>query len=448
MKVTQYSTNSYGEFVPYELKPALRLGGAYIVEPVEAMGNKGFLGFGVAITGASCYNLYQMPKEKRRAFLESIYGENGLGFKVARLTIGASDYSAELYTYDDVENDMDLAHFSIERDKEYIIPVIKEILDINPKLRIYAAPWTPPAWMKTGNSVGGGHMRHKYVECYAEYFVKYLKAYEEEGIHIFAVNAQNEPETQQNGMMPACIWNPDTEAAFIMALRKKLKENHMDTEIWMNDHSFVYCEKVEWMLEEYPQLQEDCDAIAFHYYDGNIEQTTYLKEKYPDLKLHFTEGGPRLYDHYDTDWCKWVTMMCKTLNNGYTSFAGWNLMLDETGGPNVGPFFCGGLATRNRATGELSYSGQYKAFKHVANYVREDSVIRPVVFQKQNSSMSNYYGDGKALTGSEIENADGSKTLLLVNPNTYKAQVQYLCNGTWWYIELMPETVSTVCFEI
>lgn len=447
MKVTQYATNKYGEFISYELKPALKLDGIFTAEAAKGTENQDFLGFGVAITGSSCYNLYQMEAEERRKFLESIYGKEGLGLTIARLSIGASDYSAELYTYDDVENDVGLEHFSIARDKEYIIPMIKEILAINPDLRIFASPWTPPAWMKTGDSVGGGYMRRKYVECYAEYFVKYLKAYEEQGIHIFAVTCQNEPETHQCGLMPACIWHPEIEAAFISVLRRKLSENHLDTEIWMHDHSFAFDNKVDWMLEEYKDLENACNAIAFHYYDGNIEQTAYLKEKYPSLALHFTEGGPRLYDHYDTDWCKWAIMMCKVLNHGYSSFTGWNLMLDEAGGPNIGPFFCGGLVTRNRQTKELSYSGQYKAFRHFTGFVHESSVIRPVVFVKNNDAMSNYYGSGRPLTGSLIENEDGSVTLTVVNPNDYKAQIQYQKDGTWWYIELLPETVVTVCFE-
>lgn len=447
MKVTQYSTNKYGELMPYELKPALKLGGILVAKEKNEIKNTGFKGFGVAVTGASCYNLYTMTKEKRREFLESIYGKDGLNFNIARLTIGSSDYSAEIYTYDDVDNDINLEHFSIERDMEYIIPVLKEIVEINPDIKFFGSPWTPPAWMKTGNSVGGGHMRAKYVECYAEYFIKYLKAYEEQGIHVYAITCQNEPETQQFGLMPACVWNPENEAEFVSVLRKKLDANHMNTKIWLHDHSFGYCERVEWMLQEYENLKNECDGIAFHYYDGNIEQTAYLRDKYPSLELHFTEGGPRLYDHYDTDWCKWSIMMSKTLNNGYSSFTGWNLMLDESGGPNIGPFFCGGLATLNRQTRELSYSGQYKAFRHFTKYINEKSVIKPIVFESNHEAMFSYPSSAKMLTGSLVENEDGTSVLIVVNPNEGKSQVQYFKDGTWWYIELMPETVATICFE-
>lgn len=447
MKVTQYSTNKYGEFTEYEIKKALFMGGPTSAEKIASHKNTGVWGFGVAITGASCYNLAKMESSQRRAFLENIYGKDGLNLSVGRLTIGASDYSAELYTYDDVENDTELKHFSVERDMEYIVPMIKEIIEINPNIRLFASPWTPPGWMKTGGSSCGGHMRDSFVECYAEYFVKYLKAYKELGINIAAVTAQNEPETQQFGNMPACIWNPETEVKFAAALRRKLNENGMDTEIWINDHSFAYQERSVWQLETFKDFRKDVNAFAFHYYDGGVEETEFLTEKYPELKLHFTEGGPRLYDHYDSDWCKWTMQMCKALNCGYKSFTGWNLMLDETGGPNIGPFFCGGLATLNRATHELSYSGQYKAFRHIAPFINEESVICPLTFPKDNMHMFVYPNTGKPLVGSSIENPDGTECLVLVNSNDHKSQVQYKKNGEYYYIELLPDTVSTVVFE-
>ena len=289
-------------------------------------------------------------------------------------------------------------------------------------------------------------MRGQFIECYADYFVKFIKAYAAHGIKIRAVTPQNEPETQQFGFMPACIWNPEYEVAFVSALRKKLCENDLgEIEIWINDHSFSYVDKVDWQLREFPELLAQSGGVAFHYYDGNIEQTEYLIDKY-GAKLHFTEAGPRLYDHYDSDWCKWGIMICKTLNARYKSFTGWNLMLDETGGPNIGPFFCGGLVTRNRLSGELSYSGQYKAFRHFAKYVKPGSKITPLEFLKDGYCLSGYPKDVKTLVGTLVENTDGSSALMLVNPNAEKAQVQYFKDGEWWYIELLPETLATVTF--
>ena len=129
-------------------------------------------GFGVAITGSSCYLLNQMEAKERETFLEDIYGEEGLHLNVGRISIGASDYSPELYTYDDVPGDRELKHFSIEREKAYILPMLKEIKQKRPKLFLLGSPWSPPAWMKTGEYICGGFMREEFIDCYADYFLK------------------------------------------------------------------------------------------------------------------------------------------------------------------------------------------------------------------------------------------------------------------------------------
>ena len=447
MKATIYTTNNYGECVSKPIHHGVPLSGISTAVKTENLVNTVFIGFGVEITCSSCYNLSLMEKADRNALLKNLYSKEGLNFQIGRLSIGASDYSAELYTYDDVDGDTSLEYFSIEKDKSYIIPIIKEILAINPELTLFASPWSPPAWMKTGGSIGGGYMREKYLDCYAEYIVKYIKAYEAEGIKIRAITPQNEPETLQAGKMPACVWHPDIEAKFISILRKRFEENAIDTEIWCYDYSFQGANRVDWCLKEYPTLREDCDGIAFHYYHSTIEQTAFLKEAYPELKLHFTEGGPRLYDNYDTDWCKWTLMMIKALNNGYTSFTGWNLMLDETGGPNVGPFFCGGLVTRNYASGELSYSGQYKGFRHFKS-IAPTSQIYPLNFDRDDLKMSAFKGKGELKTeGCVVENKSGNTEIILVNPSTEKEQLQYFYVGKWWYIEMLPNTIATIVFE-
>lgn len=409
--------------------------------------NKSFSGFGVAITGASCYELSTMSEEARDKFLSDIYGPDGINLSVGRLSIGSSDYSADVYSYCDKENDIELESFSIERDKEYIIPMIKEILKHNPNMKLFASPWSPPGWMKTEGSMCGGYMKWEYIDCYADYIIKYLQAYKKEGIEISAITPQNEPETQQVGYMPACIWHPDIEAKFVEVLRKKMTASGMNTEIWLFDHNFSGWKRVLYQLKNNPNLINDCNAIAFHYYDGTVEMIDKLKAEYPNIKWNFTEGGPRLYDNYDSDWCKWSIMMSKSLNIGCDSFTGWNLMLDENGGPNIGPFFCGGLATLNSQTGELTYSGQYKAFKHFSKFIKPGASIYPVTVDNYNLSMSAFPKTMVVIEGTAAQNKDGSHVLQLANANSSKVQAQYYYDGKWWYIELMPNTTATVVFK-
>ncbi len=446
MKGTQLFTDSTHFMTEQEVFPSLRMD---VIDTLEISNkvSKGFLGFGVAVTGASCYNLSLMAQNERDDFLKKIYSKEGLGLSVARLSVGASDYSAELYSYDDVEGDVELTHFSIDRDRRYVIPMIKEILKINPELYLFASPWSPPGWMKTGGNLCGGYMREEYVDCYADYYVKFIKAYADEGIKISALTPQNEPNTQQHGYMPACIWHPEIEAKFVKVLRRKLDEAGLDVKIWLYDHSFVDFTRVLWSLDNCEGLADCLDSVAFHYYDGAIEQTLSVKERYPQLDLHFTEGGPRLYDHYDCDWCKWVTMSVKALNCGYSSFTGWNLMLNEIGGPNIGPFFCGGLATRHSVTGELTYSGQYKAFSHIAPFITPESEIYPINEDKSfGRSMFKYPTQTNPIVGTAVKNPDKT-VLVLANPDGEKRQTQINVDGNWWYIELMPNSVSTVIIE-
>lgn len=447
MKITQYTTSPNLSMSECRVFPSELMTGAVQVRATGKVISDDFLGFGVAITGSSCYLLNQMDKESRRALLEYIYGKDGANLSVGRLTIGSSDYSAELYSYDDVPNDIELRHFSIDRDREYIIPMIKEILEVRPDLYIFAAPWSPPAWMKTGGSLCGGFMREDFLDCYADYLIKFVEEYEKCGIHISALTPQNEPETLQRNKMPACVWSPDTEAKFISILRRKLTEKGMNTEIWMYDYNFNNWHRPMWCLDTHKHLLDECQAIGFHYYTGSIEETAPLHEAYPQMKLHFTEGGPRIYDHYDTDWCKWTGMMAKTLNHHFSSFTGWNLMLDENGNPNIGPHPCGGLVTKNSVDGAISYSGQFKSFMHIAKFMQKGAKALEFDLFEPKHCYSQFYNKQVDLCMTLFENPDGSRVYVFVNGDTDKKQVQFKEDGQLYYVLLMPDSVSTVVVE-
>ncbi len=459
MKVTQYTTLRR-DLTDADAAPdaALR------VQPVRPMGDclvnartvsiddkplRGrYTGVGAAITGASCYLLSTLPPQARRGFLEKIYGRDGLNLNVGRISVGSSDYSAEVYTYDDGPADIGLERFSVERDRAYVLPMIREALSVNPDLYLFASPWSPPGWMKTGGCIAGGYMRDRYVACYADYIVRFLREYADNGVPVRAVTPQNEPDTDQYGLMPACRWHPDTEARFISELYNKLREAGLDTKIWLFDHNFEGWNRVRWMLNEYPALLEQCDSVAFHYYSDAIERLKGITEQFPGVTFEFTEGGPRLYDNYGTDVCKWGIMMAKAFNHGCRSFTGWNLLLDENGGPNIGPFSCGGLATLDSRTGEIRFSGQYRAFAHFSRFVRRGAAVLPSRVINDGQDMFRFGTEVfRPLETCALNNPDGSLILVIVNPNQFKRQTQVMRDGTWWYIEALPESVSTVVFE-
>lgn len=445
-KMMQYATDKKGFFVPKRLFCHTEKIGNAVTVKKERVVNESFQGFGAALTGSSCYMLSLMPDTVRKAFLTDVYGEGGLSLDIGRLSIAASDYSPSLYSYCDGK-DLSLAHFSVAPDEEYVIPMILEVLRHRSDLMLFASPWSPPGWMKTGGSMCGGFMRREYLACYAEYILRYLKAYREKGILISAVTPQNEPQALQDNRMPACVWHPDDEAKFVELLRQKLDENDMDTKIWLYDHNFADWHRVRAQMEDNPALRTQCDAVAFHYYEGAVSDVAALKQQYPDLKWNFTEGGPRLYDHYDSDWCKWGITMANALSAGCDSFTGWNLLLDPWGGPNIGPFFCGGLATWDPQEGILSYSGQYRALRHFSGCIRRGAKICSVCIANREGETARFPDTPFPVAGVLAINPDGTQVLQLVNANAEKVQAQYEYRGTWRYLELMPDSVVTAVME-
>ena len=417
--------------------PCLRLG--------EMAGTAPFRGFGVALTGSSCHLLAHMPSEQRAALLYNVYGGNGLNLSVARVSVGSSDYSAELYSYDDTPDDTSLAHFSTARDDAYILPMLREVLSVRPDLYVFASPWSPPGWMKTCGLLCGGFMREEYLAVYAEYLTRFLLEYREKGVDIAALTLQNEPYTEQFGRMPACVWHPDIMAKFVPMADAAFRKAGLSPEIWLHDHSYDYFQTVTWMLDNHPALREVTRTVAFHYYDGGAADIDNVREVYPDAHYHFTEAGPRIYDHYGDDIVKWGSVIADALSHGCESFTGWNLLLNEKGDPNVGPFYCGGLITENSMSGELSYSGQYKAFRLIAPYLRRGASLLDVSYRK---SWVCYAGTPQNdLRLCAARNTDGSVCVVAVNPGSEKRQAQLEYDGGRWYFDVHPKSLAVLYLE-
>ena len=445
MKIKAFSTDNYGICRArdvYTTKEEPR--GSLTVRVSNETVHDGFQGFGVAVTGSSCYLLHKMDAAKRKAILSDLYGQDGLEFSVARVSIAASDYSTEIYSYEDGEG-----NFTIEKDEEFVIPVLQEIAKDYPEVSFFASPWSPPGRMKTGGSMCGGFMREGFIDQYVDYILNFIRAYKEKGIDITAITPQNEPETDQGGKMPACYWSPETEAKFAIALRKRAKEENIPLGIWLCDHNFALWKRVLWQLKEFPELLGSIDGAAFHYYDGGVDLVENIRAEYPGMNFHFTEGGPRLFDNYATDHCKWGMMMANALNHGCKSFTGWNLMLDETGSPNVGPFFCGGLLTEHSVSKEISYSGQYRAFQHFSPYIKRDAKILRVDIAGEDKGLFSYPNRKPSIGVCAACNEDGSTVLQIVNPDANeRRQLAIYFNGEMIYFDAFPNSVNTLIIKV
>src|SRR5437899_6365496 len=197
------------------------------------------LGFGAAFTDAACYTFNRLEPSAREALFHELFHPAEMGLNVCRTCIGASDYSTEVFSYDEGEPDPEMKRFSIAHDQPYVLPMMREARKQNPDLFLFSSPWSPPGWMKAGGSMLGGSMRKKYFAPYAEYFVKFLQAYSAEGVKINAVTVQNEVDTDQDGKMPAALWGQEYEIEFVKKhLGPAFERASLDTKIWILDHNY------------------------------------------------------------------------------------------------------------------------------------------------------------------------------------------------------------------
>lgn len=310
-------------------------------------------GFGAAFTGSTCYNLMKMPRVKRDELLKETFDPvNGMGYSYIRVSIGCSDFSLSEYTYCDTPG---IENFAIHsEEKEYIFPILKEILAINPDVKIMASPWTPPRWMKVNNlqdlqpfnSWTSGQLNPKYYQDYALYFVKYIQAMEKEGFKIESVTIQNEPLNRGNSASLFMTWQEQRD--FIKtALGPKFKENNIKTKIVVYDHNYNYdSEKADTKDQgQYPlHIYQDADAAqyidgaAYHAYGGDKKELIRIHENRPDKNLYFTEISIGLwgsgYDFGGDLMWNLREVGIGTLNNWSKAVIVWNFMLDDKRGPN------------------------------------------------------------------------------------------------------------------
>lgn len=393
------------KFRPVTLDPwrAASTSADVIIEPNKQY--QSILGFGGAFTDASCYLFGQMDAASRNSLLHELVGPDGLRLSMGRTCIGASDYSRTVYNFDESTTpDPQLRDFTIAHDKSYILPTLREAQQTNPEMFYFSAPWSPPGWMKAGGSMLGGSMRKKYFAAYAEYFMKFIEAYRGAGVKISAVTSQNEVDTDQDGRMPAALWGQEYEIAFIKEfLGPAFRGASIDTKIWILDHNYDLWGRAMDELQD-PDVRKFVDGVAWHGYMGEPSAMTRVHNAFPDKHAYWTEGGPDISSPtYATDWAKWSCTFAQILRNWSRCIVSWNLLLDENGEPNIGPFKCGGLVTRNSKTHEITRSGQYWAFAHFSKAIRRGARVIA-------SS-----GEMSDLEHAAFRNPDGSYVLVIGN---------------------------------
>ncbi|MCI2081769.1 MAG: glucosylceramidase [Bacteroidales bacterium] len=372
-------------------------------------------GFGAAITGSTAYNLLKMTEEDRSALLERIFDpDSGMGYSYIRISIGCSDFSLDEYTCCDKEG---IDNFGLNKyDKRDLVPVLKEILAINPDIGIMASPWTAPRWMKVNNIADltsypywtGGHVDPKYYDDYATYFVKFIEAMAAEGITITSISPQNEPLNAGNSA--STVFTATEERDFIKVLGPKLKDAGLNTEIWCYDHNY---DVPDYPLTIYADEEASkwVSGSAWHAYSGDVSTLYNIHAAYPDKGIYFTEQSIGSWGYsFDGD-LMWNMENCGlgVINYGGSASIMWNLLLDDNGGP-YRPNGCstcyGAIVVSSSNYKTLTYNSHYYTMGHLAK------VIRPGAYR---IASSGYTKDG--LSYAAFLNPDGSYGFVAQNDN-------------------------------
>ncbi|MDD3039953.1 glycoside hydrolase family 30 beta sandwich domain-containing protein [Bacteroides sp.] len=410
-------------------------------------------GFGAAITGSTCYNLLMMKPEDRRAFLtETFSSKKGFGFSYIRVSIGCSDFSLSEYTCCDQKG---MENFALQSEEtDYIIPVLKEILTINPSIKIMAAPWTCPKWMKVKSlntlvpldSWTDGQLNPIYYKDYATYFVKWIQAFNAEGIEIYAVTPQNEPLNRKNSASLYMGWEEQRD--FIKtALGPQMKAAGLTTRIYTFDHNYNY-DNIE-SQKDYPcKIYEDTNASqyiagsAFHNYGGDRKELLNVHNAHPDKELLFTETSIGTWNSGRDLPMRLMDDMREvalgTVNNWCKSVIVWNLMLDNDRGPNRegGCQTCYGAVDINNSDYKtIIRNSHYYIIAHLSTVVKPGAYRIGALGQIE-----------KDIIYSAFENVDGTYALVLLNRNE-KAQAITVSDGHHQFTHDVPgKSVISYCW--
>jgi len=296
-------------------------------------------GFGFALTGGSAALINQLPEIKKQLLLKEIFGKgkDNLGVSFIRISIGASDLDAKVFSYNDLkkgETDSLLLKFNLSEDTLHLIPILKIALTINPSLKIMASPWSPPLWMKSNGASMGGHLLKKYYATYASYFVKYIHAMQKQGISITSVTLQNEPE--HGGNNPSLLMDTLEQATFLANyIGPQFKKANIKTEVIVFDHNADHPNYPISILNN-ATAKSYATGTAFHLYLGHESALTKVHEAHPDKKIYFTEQWTGSKGDFGGDFMWHLEhIVVGTINNWSSAVMEWNLAANEKYEPHT-----------------------------------------------------------------------------------------------------------------
>jgi glucosylceramidase len=336
-------------------------------------------GFGGAFTEAAASTFAKMDSEAQSAILKAYFDPvEGLGYSLCRTHINSCDFALDNYAYAEVPGDESLQHFSIERDRRTIIPLIRAAMQVAGRpIKFFASPWSPPAWMKTNGQMNfGGKLKPEYRGVWARYYARYVKAYQEEGIPIWGLSVQNEPEVTQT--WDSCIYSGEEERDFVRDfLGPTLVDEglgHLRLIIWDHNRDRMF-ERAKIVYDD-PQAAQYVWGTGFHWYVGDhFDNVQRVHDAYPDKALLFTEGCQEGGPHTG-EWGlgeRYARSMINDLNRWTVGWVDWNLLLNEQGGPNHVGNYCSApiLADTRLCTLEgVLLQSSYYYIGHISRFIR------------------------------------------------------------------------------
>lgn len=395
-------------------------------------------GFGYTLTGGSALLINKMNQTEKAAVLNELFGkaDNSIGVSYLRVSIGASDLSPDVYSYDDMppgQIDINLAHFNLSKDTIDVIPVLKQILAINPAIKIMGSPWSAPVWMKDNDSSTGGSLQPQYYSVYARYFVKYIQEMQARGITIDAVTPQNEP--QHGGNNPSMVMSASQQADFIKNhLGPAFKSAGIQTKIIIWDHN---CDNPDYPITVLNDAgaKQHIKGSAFHLYNGDISALSRVHDAHPDKELYFTEQWTGAKGTFEGD-LKWhiKNVIIGSMRNWSKTALEWNIAAD----PLYNPHTPGGCT---ECKGALTISGSNYS-RNVAYYIiGQASKFVPAGSVRMNSNTPG------TIYNVAFRTPDGKKVLIVLNDGNTESSFNIRYNGKWAEAKLPAGTVATYVWK-